>query len=228
MRVAALMTGIPLVLAGVLVLMAWRGELPPYLDPTAPLVIDARPGPFAQAKLGRLAGAACFDVLGAAGAGLRPLPDRSVAGGCGWTDALELSAAGATLQRPTPLACPAAASLAMWVRHSVQPEALRHLGQRVVRIDHYGSYACRDVAGTSGRRSRHARAEALDVAALVLEDGSHVEVRRHWGDPGARGAFLRALHAGACRWFDGVLGPGYNAAHADHLHLERGGWRHCR
>jgi hypothetical protein len=38
---------------------------------------------------------------------------------------------------------------------------------------------------------------------------------------------------GACRLFATTLSPDYNAAHADHLHLDQanrgaGGWRACR
>lgn len=39
---------------------------------------------------------------------------------------------------------------------------------------------------------------------------------------------LREVHRGACRVFDGVLGPAYNEAHRDHLHLDRGGPRVSR
>ncbi len=39
---------------------------------------------------------------------------------------------------------------------------------------------------------------------------------------------LRDARRGACRFFDGVLGPDYNAAHRDHFHLETGGFGMCR
>ncbi|RZL61290.1 MAG: extensin, partial [Rhodococcus sp. (in: high G+C Gram-positive bacteria)] len=40
---------------------------------------------------------------------------------------------------------------------------------------------------------------------------------------------LDAIEAGACAPFSVVLGPGYNAAHRDHFHLEwTAGWRFCR
>ncbi len=125
-------------------------------------------------------------------------------------------------------------SLALWERHVVIPAAARHLPRAVARLDHYGSYACRDIAGRAGTRSRHARAEALDVAGFTLEGGQRVTVLRDWGRAAPDGtatpeaAFLREVHDGACRWFDVVLGPDYNAAHRDHLHLDRGGGRLCR
>lgn len=39
---------------------------------------------------------------------------------------------------------------------------------------------------------------------------------------------LRAARDGACRFFDGVLSPDYNIAHADPLHLEWHRARVCR
>ncbi len=46
-------------------------------------------------------------------------------------------------------------------------------------------------------------------------------VASHWRGDDERAAFLRSTHSQACGFFDSVFGPGYNAAHADHLHLDR-------
>jgi hypothetical protein len=40
---------------------------------------------------------------------------------------------------------------------------------------------------------------------------------------GLEALFLRDVRNGACRAFDGVPGPEYNAAHRNHFHGERGG-----
>ena len=87
-------------------------------------------------------------------------------------------------------------------------------------------------------RSRHATADALDVAGLVLADGRRITVLQAWPrDRAATGAettsdpaamLLLDAHRGACRFFNGVLGPDYNAVHRDHLHLETGGYDMCR
>ena len=106
----------------------------------------------------------------------------------------------------------------------------------MVAVDHLGSYACRNInrgegAVVEGARSRHATADALDISAFVLADGRRISVTQ-W--PAATASpdasvplWLRAAHAGACRFFDGVLGPDYNAAHRDHFHLETGGYGMC-
>ena len=103
------------------------------------------------------------------------------------------------------------------------------------RSTHYGSFSCRDIGGRRGgegseRRSEHATANALDIAAFVLADGSTISVARDWsrGDDDARARFLREVHDGACGLWSVVLGPDYNAAHRDHLHLDRGRSRACR
>jgi len=77
-------------------------------------------------------------------------------------------------------------------------------------------------------RSRHATAEAFDVAGFVLADGRRIRVLGDWSADTSSAKFLRDVRDGACRFFDGVLSPDYNAAHRDHLHLDRGRYRYCR
>jgi hypothetical protein len=96
-------------------------------------------------------------------------------------------------------------------------------------VTHFGSYACRNVNNSaSGRRSQHARANALDVAGFVLEDGREISVVKDWGDGGARGTFLSEARSAACSRFASVLGPDYTAAHANHFHIDMGGFGLCR
>ena len=72
-----------------------------------------------------------------------------------------------------------------------------------------------------------------DVTGFRLADGGTVSVLRDWtGDP-ARAALLRDVRDGSCRLFSTTLSPDYNAAHADHLHLDQAargavGGRLCR
>ncbi|MEQ1640475.1 MAG: extensin family protein, partial [Novosphingobium sp.] len=40
--------------------------------------------------------------------------------------------------------------------------------------------------------------------------------------------FFSAIHISACKRFGTVLGPAYNAAHKDHLHLELSGRAYCK
>ncbi len=51
---------------------------------------------------------------------------------------------------------------------------------------------------------------------------------RDYRDPGLKGDFLREVKTGGCQLFGTTLSPDYNAAHADHFHLDMGRWRICR
>jgi hypothetical protein len=208
-----------------------RGGIPPRWNPWAPLRIADAPNVLTPLKLARLGrdAALCRAVLAEAPLQATPVPDREIGPGCRLMDALRITRTRFVLDTPFVLTCRGAVSLALWEAHTVQPAALRELGAPVTRLQHLGSLACRDIAARPGRRSRHAVAEALDVAGFTLRDGRRVTVLRDWNDANApAGRFLRALHRGACRSFDGVLGPDYDAAHRDHLHLEMGGGSYCR
>ena len=131
--------------------------------------------------------------------------------------------------------CPVAAALALWEREVVQPAALRRFGSRVARLDHFGSFSCRRIYGRdSGAYSEHSTADAIDVAGFRLANGMRISVAGDWGGGGGeKAAFLREVRDGACDLFSTVLSPDYNAAHADHLHLDQAargamGWRGCR
>jgi hypothetical protein len=69
------------------------------------------------------------------------------------------------------------------------------------------------------------------VSAFVLADGRRITLVNGWnGGTAEEREFLRTVHRSACRRFGTVLGPEYNAAHRDHLHLEGvgGGSSYCR
>jgi hypothetical protein len=97
-----------------------------------------------------------------------------------------------------------------------------------------GPSRCTRAETAAGARSRHATANALDIAGFTLANGQHISVLRQWQTGGAEAVagpdavLLRDAHRGACRFFNGVLGPDYNAVHSDHFHLETGGYRMCR
>ena len=217
-------------------LAAWavgsgRVAVPPEWNPWAPLEIAAEPHWLTRHKLDRLSDdpAMCAAVLSGATLAHASVPDNDAGDGCGWQGAVRV--ADARFAPAFTLSCPAAVSLAMWERHAVQPAARAFFGQDVARVEHLGSYACRNVRGAGGegeRRSQHAVANALDVAGFRLMDGRRIRVLADWNGEGSEAAFLREVHGGACRFFQGTLGPDYNAAHRDHFHLDRGAYRLCR
>lgn len=225
------------VLAGAYVTHGTHWQLPPHLNPWAPLALDEPPNWLTRHKLRRLDDdpQACLGTLEQAVLRAESLPDREAAPGCRLHNVVLIRETRARLSAPFTLSCRAAVSMALWEQHVLVPEATRLLGSPVRQIDHFGSFACRNVySREGGRRSQHASADALDIAGFRLQDGRRITVAAHWRAEGAEGgdtpeaAFLRAVHKGACTFFDGVFGPGYNQAHADHLHLDRGPFTVCR
>lgn len=192
-----------------------------------------RIGSAPQSTLPRPDDQMCMRELGAAGARFTPVPDTYVAPGCNKLGTVQLSAlAGDStsfgISNIGPVQCATARIFSDWARFGVDRAAREILGSRLVRIETMGSYACRNIAGTQ-RLSAHSRAEAIDVSGFVLEDGRRINLLRDWhsGPPEVR-EFLRVVHSSACRRFGTVLGPDYNAAHADHFHLEGSGAKFCR
>lgn len=225
-------------LAVTLAFLAWasvRGR--PQELPWSPLDLAQPPGMFTAGKLAALGSDApgCRALLDRAGVRYTALPTRRDGPQCGYADGIRFASGGArriAMRPAVGMACPVAAALAMWEWNVVQPAAQRHFGSPVVAIDHLGSYNCRRIYG-SATWSEHATADAIDVAGFRLADGSHVTVLRDWKGPRARAAFLREVRDGACTVFTTTLSPDYNAAHADHLHLDQAnrgamGWRACR
>ena len=114
----------------------------------------------------------------------------------------------------------------------MRPAALRHFGAPVANIAHFGSFNCRRIAGSSGW-SEHATADAIDIAGFTLKGGRRIRVLGDWQGTPAEQAFLRDVRDGACGVFATVLSPDYNAAHADHFHVDqaargKAGGQFCR
>ncbi len=171
------------------------------------------------------AAAQCLTELGGTGASFTPLPDRYLGQGCTNLNTVQLASVPSDQSRLTignigPVTCEVGEVFAAWARYGVDRAARQILGSPLARIETFGSYSCRDVAG-SGRRSAHATAAAIDVSGFVLADGRRISVEEDWngGDAQER-AFLRTVHQSACKRFDTVLGPDYNSAHENHLHVE--------
>ena len=165
----------------------------------------------------------CLAQLGTTKASFTPLPNRYFSAGCNQVNTVRLASlrsddAKLRLENLGPVTCPMANSFAGWARYGVDRAARQMLG----------SYNCRNVAATD-RLSAHGTAGAIDVSAFVLADGRRISVQQDWSQgTSAEQQFLRTIHASACRRFGTVLGPAYNADHADHFHVELSGGGTCR
>ncbi len=118
----------------------------------------------------------------------------------------------------------------------LQEEARAELGAELRKVQNLGSYACRKSNGPATRAwagravmSEHAFGLAIDMNAFGPAKGRAVTVLKDWGKDDGRGRFLshlrRRLKAETA--VTHVVTPDYNAAHRDHLHVDRGlpwGW----
>ena len=175
----------------------------------------------------------CLAQLGSAKASFTPLPDQYYGAGCSAVGTVKLASLRSdkrdlALSNLGPVTCPLAETFAGWARFGVDRAAQQILGSALVRIETMGSYNCRNVAGT-GRRSGHATASAIDVSGFVLADGRRLTVSNDWNrnSPEVK-RFFQTIHSSACKRFGMVLGPAYNTAHRDHLHLEMTARPLCR
>lgn len=193
-----------------------------------PLSLDRPLGLAIRSQLAKASGdpALCRRTLAESGVRFSEAPDRR-SGYCVIENAVRLTGGITPLSPAAPtMTCPLALSYALWDRQVLRPAAAS-LGAEPHAVEHYGTYACRNVYGRDDARpSEHAEANALDVAAIRLSD-RRVTVLGDFQDEDDGGAFLRRARDGACKLFGATLGPDYNAAHRDHLHLDRGRYRVC-
>jgi hypothetical protein len=226
------------VIAGLAILSWGWIQNHPQHNPWAPLRLEHPLGWATGMKVAKLRDdpAECQGFLSRSEIDFVALPPVGE-GPCRRADRTRLSAdreTGLDLRpRDAVASCAVNAGLALWLRHGVQPAAEEMLGSRVVAIEHFGTASCRRIGGSdSGRWSEHATGNAIDIGEFVLADGRRVSVLGHWPENDDRGAFLREVRDNGCDVFATVLSPDYNAAHADHFHLDqagrRRGWSFCR
>ena len=116
------------------------------------------------------------------------------------------------------LDCRFAAAFADWLSEVVSPVAASLLGSPVDEVVTGPGHQCRNRAG--GRLSEHAIGNAVDVSGFRLVGGRRITIDQMAQAEGANLEFLNAISASACGYFTTVLGPGSDAAHSDHLHLD--------
>ncbi len=186
----------------------------------------------AHAEIGRPAETTlqCHADLKREGVAFRALPDRSYGGGCSALGAVQLKEIGTPVTNLGAMTCPLARAFARWTREAVQPAAHQWLGGPVVRIESFGTYACRPVNNRiGGRLSEHGLANAVDISAFVTEGGRRITVQDGWNGQDERvRRFLRTVHQAGCRRFSVGLGPDADALHHDHFHFDLGRGPYCR
>lgn len=225
-RILVILLGVCLGLA--VAALALDRFAPPQDLPWKPLDLDQPIGLSTNFKIARLGRdtTRCEAVLAAGGVDFVPVPDRSE-GQCRVEGAGRLGEGLAPLSPAGPvMTCREALALAVWERHSVQAAARRDLGVGVVGLEHFGTYACRSIRGDAAHLSQHGLANAIDISGFILADHREISVLKDYRRGDGAGRFLRRVHRDGCRVFGHSLGPDFNAAHKDHLHLDMAdfGW----
>ncbi|MBW3098023.1 extensin family protein [Pseudohoeflea sp. DP4N28-3] len=169
---------------------------------------------------------------------------------------------GVQLDPPAMIGCKTAVALAQWIEDEVKPAAARRAsgqvdlasgavinaaasttadaneplaeGRSLAALVNASGYVCRSRNNGAAvkKMSEHSYGRAIDISAFTFADGTRLPVTPRSDEHTLDMAFQRAVRGGACLYFTTVLGPGSDAYHSDHLHLDRaprrGGYRICQ
>ncbi|MBV9395194.1 MAG: extensin family protein [Methylobacteriaceae bacterium] len=125
------------------------------------------------------------------------------------------------LEPPVAMRCRLADAVAAWIIEDVAP-AVAAAGPPLAALNGVGAYECRGRNGVPGATlSEHAIGNAMDIAALKLSDGHVISVQEQKNVP-----LFEKIRASACARFKTVLGPGADASHKTHLHIDLQARRH--
>jgi hypothetical protein len=117
------------------------------------------------------------------------------------------------------LACAMAERLAAYTSDIVAPFALGVYGKELVAISTGPGYECRPRNRQAGAKiSSHGQGNAVDIMSVEIQGGRKVAIERPDGLDSVR--FIAGIRASACGHFSTVLGPGSDASHGNHLHLD--------
>ena len=164
----------------------------------------------------------------------KPKPTLTGPGACGGPDLVELDAvvlpdgARVGVTPAATLQCGMAESFAAWVRDEVV-QRLAPLQSPLRAVINEDSYECRGRNRVANAKvSEHGKGNAIDVRAFVLADGRKFVLT----DVNEPKELRLSLQESACGRFTTVLGPGSDAYHEQHIHLDvlarRNGYRICQ
>src|SRR5229473_3123767 len=171
---------------------------------------------------------ACLDRLGAAGIEFESITlPPGVKSGCAIDTPVRLKAVKLAPRWRTSIRLPDEPTLSCrfgerfghWLRDLVAPLIAGELAVELKSVRTGPGYECRNRnRAEAGKISAHASGQAADVASFELANGRTLTVKPD-GDEHMQ-ATVAAIRVAACGWFTTVLGPGSDAAHADHMHVD--------
>lgn len=113
--------------------------------------------------------------------------------------------------------CQMAEAAARFMVETVLPAAKAGLNANVKSVEQASAYVCRP-RHNGQKMSEHAFGNALDIASFTLTDGTQIAVEPKPDEKPAK--FLDDIRKAACGPFKTVLGPGSDADHKLHFHLD--------
>ena len=117
------------------------------------------------------------------------------------------------------LSCAMAERFARFTSDIAAPLALGITGKELVAVSTGPGFECRPRNRQPGAKtSSHGQGNAVDTMAVELVGGRKLSVEKPDGSETIR--FMAAYRAAACGIFSTVLGPGSDAAHANHIHVD--------
>jgi hypothetical protein len=117
------------------------------------------------------------------------------------------------------VSCQFAERLGAWLGHLVAPLIAGRMSTDLRAVRTGPGYECRNRNGAAiGKLSAHAEGKAIDISAFELSSGKFIPIKPD-GDEAMRDV-VDSIRTAACGWFTTVLGPGSDAAHTDHLHVD--------
>jgi hypothetical protein len=196
------------------------------VPPVAPLAPSESPVPTAPdtplPETARADDADCVALEREGVAVIKTLPPISDLEVCGAPAPVELSGVrrkdgGVVEIKPAlTLRCAMARAFAVYVRDDLAPAA-GAMGKTLTQVQTASSYVCRGRNGApGGKMSEHGRANAVDVSGFGFGGGESYEVY----DAALPKPFAALVKTAACDRFSTVLGPGSDAHHDDHLHVD--------
>ena len=127
--------------------------------------------------------------------------------------------ASVVLKEQPILACRFAEAYGQWLGGLVAPMMAGVLRTDLKAVRTGPGFECRNRnRAATGKLSAHAEGLAIDMAGFELADGSTLSIKEGGGER-TKGV-LDAVRRAGCGWFTTILGPGSDAAHADHLHVD--------
>ena len=170
----------------------------------------------------------CRDALRSLGMSFET-PATSVNSGlCTVTDPVKLSsfsASGETIAFPDQpvLNCAFALRFGEWLKAEGAPIAKKTANSALDKFYTGPGYQCRGRNGDSmAKISEHGYGNAVDITFVKLKDGRTFEVKDALDPVSPAYRTLSEFRASGCKYFTTVLGPGANAAHAEHFHFDMG------